>query len=274
MTAKMLTTQIYFVTLVTISAESVSFQGENVKRRGVWVDDENVGYQEIRVLVVDDEESMRATLATYISRLGVRVRVAADVSEARRALQSELPPFDVVLTDLKLPDGSGFDVVKDAHARSSAALVTIITGFASLETAIEAIRLGAHDYVTKPFSLDQIGITVRNMIDRVMLARENARLSLRLQELLSEVERLRSEKIDLGRVLEEIQGGLADNGRKLDYLLEQRASLPRRNRPAEESLEQISPNASFYVPGEGIANRPARAYSSSAVPSSNRRGSA
>lgn len=176
---------------------------------------------EMKVLIVDDDEDMRATLTDFItSKMGVKVRTAADVPEAKRILQAEVPPFDLVLADLKLPGGTGLDVLKAAHARSSDSLITIITGYASLETAIEAIRLGAYDYMTKPFSLDEIGVHVRNMIERVSLSKENARLSLRLQELYEQVNRLQSEKSDMVRFQEEIRREMQDTNRKLDLLLE------------------------------------------------------
>ncbi len=175
----------------------------------------------MKVLIVDDDEDMRATLTDFItSKMGVKVRTAADVPEAKRILQAEVPPFDLVLADLKLPGGTGLDVLKAAHARSSDSLITIITGYASLETAIEAIRLGAYDYMTKPFSLDEIGVHVRNMIERVSLSKENARLSLRLQELYEQVNRLQSEKSDMVRFQEEIRREMQDTNRKLDLLLE------------------------------------------------------
>jgi DNA-binding NtrC family response regulator len=181
---------------------------------------------ELKVLIVDDDEDMRATLTDFItSKMGVKVRTAAEVSEAKRLLQSENPPFDLVLADLKLPGGTGLDVLKAAHARSSDTLITIITGYASLETAIEAIRLGAYDYMTKPFSLDEIGVHVRNMIERVSLSKENARLSLRLQELYEQVHRLQSEKSESSKFQDEIRRELQESHRKLDLLLEANPSL-------------------------------------------------
>ncbi len=176
---------------------------------------------ELKVLIVDDDEDMRATLTDFItSKMGIRVRTAADVPEAKRILLSEVPPFDLVLADLKLPGGTGLDVLKTAHARSSDTLITIITGYASLETAIEAIRLGAYDYMTKPFSLDEIGVHVRNMIERISLSKENARLSLRLQELYEQVNRLQMERADTVRFHEEIRREIEETNRKLDLLLE------------------------------------------------------
>lgn len=174
---------------------------------------------ELKVLIVDDDEDMRATLSDFISQMGVRVRTAGDVAEARSACAGENPPFDLVLADLKLPDGTGLDVLKAAHARSTEILVTIVTGYASLETAIDAIRHGAYDYITKPFSLDEIGIQVRNMISRVTLAKENARLSLRLQELFQQVNRLQSERSDMGRFQDDMRKELQDTNRKLDQLM-------------------------------------------------------
>ena len=160
---------------------------------------------ELRVLIVDDDEDMRVTLREFISGTGAWVKTASDVADARGILSSEPRPLDVVLTDLKLPGGSGLDVLKAAHARRKETLVTIITGYASLETAIEAVRLGAYDYVTKPFSLEEIGVQVRNMMERVALSKENSRLSLRLQELYDQLNRLQEGRADTLRLHEEIR---------------------------------------------------------------------
>ncbi len=179
---------------------------------------------ELKVLVVDDDEDMRATLMDFISRMGAKVKTASDVVDAKKVLTSEPTPFDLVLTDLKMPGGSGLDIVKAAHVRSSETLVTIITGFASLETAIEAVRLGAYDYITKPFSLEEIGVHVRNMMERQVLSKENTRLSLRLQELYEELNRVQSERKEVLRMQDEIRKGLQENSRKLDQLLANQTS--------------------------------------------------
>jgi DNA-binding NtrC family response regulator len=175
--------------------------------------------KKIRVLVVDDDEDMRVTLMDFISRLGVRVSTVGNLAEAERALGAENDPFDLVLSDLKLPGGSGMDVLKAAHARSSDTLVTIITGYASLETAIEAIRLGAYDYITKPFTLDEIGVQVRNMIARVSLSKENAHLSIRLQQLYEQVNQLQNERTAALTLQDDIRKQLQQNSLKLDLIL-------------------------------------------------------
>ncbi|MGA2260425.1 MAG: response regulator [Acidobacteriota bacterium] len=175
--------------------------------------------KKIRVLVVNDDEDMRVTLMDFISRLGVRVSTVGNLAEAERALGAENDPFDLVLTDLKLPGGSGMDVLKAAHTRSSDTLVTIITGYASLETAIEAIRLGAYDYITKPFTLDEIGVQVRNMIARVSLSKGNAHLSIRLQQLYEQVNQLQNERTVALTLQDDIRKQLQQNSLKLDLIL-------------------------------------------------------
>ncbi len=187
---------------------------------------------ETKVLIVDDDEDMRATLSDFIGGMGVKVRVAADLAEAQLALGSETPPFDIVLADLKLPSGTGLDILKAAHTRSTDTLVSIVTGYASLETAMEAIRLGAYDYITKPFSLEEIGVQVRNMVGHIALTKENARLSMRLQELLAQINRLQAERLDFARFQEDMRREVSETNRKLDRLV------------AENNLA-----SSGYVPG-------------------------
>lgn len=189
-------------------------------------DTAHMGSNEIRVLVVDDDADLRSALTEYISRLGATVRTAGSVEEAKRLLETEPVAFDLVLTDLKIPGGSGMDVLRAAHARSIDSLVTIITGYASIETAIEAIRLGAYNYVTKPFSLSEIGVQVRNMIERVTLSKENARLSVRLQELYQQVNRVQTERMDVVKFQEDVLRMLQENNRKLDQVLALHSTRP------------------------------------------------
>ncbi len=194
------------------------------------------------MLIVDDDEDMRSLLLEFIGRMSISVRAAASLAEAQRFLRGEADPFDLVMTDLRLPDGSGLEVVRTAHARKPDTLVSIITGYASLETAIEAIRLGAYDYITKPFTLDQIGVQIRNMIQRVLLARENARLSLRIQELYQEVLRLQAERVETAGFQDEILRHLAEAHRKLDRLL-------------NASLGACQPPDSYTIEGKPPADR-------------------
>jgi DNA-binding NtrC family response regulator len=194
-----------------------------------------MGSSDTRVLIVDDDADLRGALTDFISKMGVKVRTAGSVQEAQHLLQTEAIPFDLVLTDLKIPGGSGMDVLHAAHSRSMESLVTIITGYASIETAIDAIRLGAYNYVTKPFSLNEIGVQVRNMIERIALSKENARLSLRLQELYQQVNRVQNERTDVVRLHDDLS-------RKLDQILsiiklsDTQSPVARPDKPATTKL--------------------------------------
>jgi two-component system, NtrC family, response regulator PilR len=174
---------------------------------------------EIKLLIVDDDVDLCLALNEFISQMGIRVQTAGNVSEAQQKLQNEPIPFDLVLTDLRIPGGSGMDVLKAARARSIDTLITIITGYSSVETAIEAARLGTYNYMTKPFSLDEIGVQVRNMIERVSLSKENARLSVRLQELYKELDRVQSEQAEFIKMNNNLVKQLQEKSRKLDDLM-------------------------------------------------------
>ncbi len=191
-----------------------------------------MGAIDIRILVVDDDADLRAALTEYISKMGVKVRTAGNLAEAQHLLQAEPVPFDLILVDLKIPGGTGMDVLRAAHTRCPESLVTIITGYASMETAIEAIRLGAYNYITKPFSLNEIGVQVRNMIERVTLSKENARLSIRLQELYQQVSRAQNERADVVRLQEEMARYMQENARKLDQLLTMHSSKSIMQQPS------------------------------------------
>jgi DNA-binding NtrC family response regulator len=178
-----------------------------------------MGNSNIRALIVDDDVDLRAALTDYITQMDVIVRTAGSVGEAVRIIHTEPTPFELILTDLKIPGGSGMDVLKASHSRSPNTLGTIITGYATMETAIDAIRLGAHNYIAKPFSLNELGVQVRNMIERVTLSKENERLSLKLQELYQQVNQIQNERINFMRLHQDLHALLQENARKLDQLL-------------------------------------------------------
>jgi two-component system, NtrC family, response regulator PilR len=173
----------------------------------------------IKILIVDDDEDLCVALNEFISQMGIQVQTAGTVAVAQQMLLSEMPPFDLVLTDLRIPGGSGIDVLKAAHERCADSLVTMITGYASMDTAIEVSRLGAYNYITKPFSLDEIGVQVRNMVERVSLSKENARLSVLLQELYQQVEQIKSEQFDFVQRHEKLIHFLQENNLNIDELL-------------------------------------------------------
>ena len=127
-----------------------------------------------RLLVADDERSMRELLSIVLRREGYDVTVAENGRAAVELLESRR--FDLLISDIKMPDMSGVDVLRAAKRLDQDILGIMITAFASADTAIEAMRLGAHDYLSKPFDVDELKIKVRNALEQRQLRQENVLL--------------------------------------------------------------------------------------------------
>jgi len=134
---------------------------------------------DIRVLVVDDEQSMRDLLAIMLSQAGYDVVVADGGEAAIEILKAE--SFELVVTDLRMRKVDGMSVLKAAKQLSPRTVVLVVTAYASTETAVEAMKLGAYDYVTKPFKLDELKVTVANALERRRLQEENLALKRQLR---------------------------------------------------------------------------------------------
>jgi two-component system response regulator PilR (NtrC family) len=132
-----------------------------------------------RILVVDDELSMREVLDITLRQEGYQVTLADGGQAALRELDAA--PFDLVLTDLRMQDIDGLAVLRGVKERSPATAVIMVTAFASTDTAIEAMKLGAYDYVTKPFKLDELRLTIAAVLERKRLREENQALRRQLQ---------------------------------------------------------------------------------------------
>jgi two-component system response regulator PilR (NtrC family) len=127
-----------------------------------------------RILVVDDERSMREMLAILLKREGYEVLLAENGKSAVATLERE--PVDILISDIKMPDISGVEVLRAAKRIDKDILGIMITAFASTESAVEAMRLGACDYLTKPFDLDVLRMKVREKIESRQLKQENVLL--------------------------------------------------------------------------------------------------
>jgi two-component system response regulator PilR (NtrC family) len=127
-----------------------------------------------RVLVVDDELSIRELLAIVLRREGYDVVLAEDGRSAIQALEHD--PFDLLISDIKMPDMNGVEVLRAAKKVDQDILAIMITAFASTDTAIEAMRLGACDYLSKPFDIDLLRMKVREKIENRQLRQENVLL--------------------------------------------------------------------------------------------------
>ena len=133
-----------------------------------------------RVLVVDDERSMRELLEVTLAQEGYTVTLAEGGEAAVRAVEETT--FDLVVTDLRMRKIDGLAVLRAVKERAPATMVLMVTAFASTDTAVEAMKLGAYDYVTKPFKLDELRLTIANALERKRLQEENQALRRELHK--------------------------------------------------------------------------------------------
>lgn len=135
-----------------------------------------------RVLIADDEADFRRLLARRAGRLGVTAVQAADGRAAIQAVESE--SFDVLVLDLAMPGATGIEVLKAGRRRDPDLQAIVITAFATVRSAVDALRAGAFDYLVKPLeSLDAYELTLKRALDFHALLKENRRLYARIQEL-------------------------------------------------------------------------------------------
>jgi two-component system, NtrC family, response regulator HydG len=120
-----------------------------------------------RILVVDDAPDTREVLERNLSLAGYRVATAGSVAEALRALDAAT--FDLVITDLKLPQESGLDLIRFVRENLKDTEVMMITGYATIEGAVEAVKLGADEYLSKPFTDEEIAAAVKRALDKLAM---------------------------------------------------------------------------------------------------------
>ncbi len=124
-----------------------------------------------KILVVDDEQSLREVLSIMLKRAGYAATTVADGEEAIEQLQKEI--FDLVITDLRMPKVDGMEVLKAVKSASPETVVLIISAFATADSAVEAMKQGAYDYLTKPFQVDEVQLIIRNALEKRRLTAEN-----------------------------------------------------------------------------------------------------
>jgi two-component system, NtrC family, response regulator AlgB len=126
------------------------------------------------ILIVDDEKNIRTHLATYVRGLGHVAETADDAADALRVL--DRTAADLVLSDVRMAGMDGLALLREIRRRLPEAVVVLMTAYATVEQAVEAMRAGAYDYLVKPFSLDQVGLLVTRVLEVQNLRRENRTL--------------------------------------------------------------------------------------------------
>lgn len=137
------------------------------------------GGSNMRILVVDDELSVREFFEILLKKEGYEVVSAKDGRDGLQYLRSE--DFDLVITDLNMADGDGMTLLKEAKRFQSGVPVIMVTAFATTDSAVEAMKEGAFDYVSKPFKIDEIKMTIEKALSQRQLTMENKELKSELQ---------------------------------------------------------------------------------------------
>ncbi|HYG11890.1 MAG TPA: response regulator [Pyrinomonadaceae bacterium] len=141
------------------------------------------GEAAINVLIVDDEEAARYGVRRALGSFGYDIAEAGSVGEARTQFEQSAP--DLLLLDVNLPGQSGLEFLRELHggegAQNDAPLVILITAHGSERMAVEAIKTGAYDYLSKPFEVEDLRLVVKNAVETIRLRRENRVLRERIE---------------------------------------------------------------------------------------------
>jgi signal transduction histidine kinase len=161
-----------------------------------------------KILIIEDEKSLRTDLQLLLMDEGYSVATAADGHEAFQCLQEE--PFDIIITDIMMGEVNGFQVMEYVTVHAPDTLVIVITGHASADSAIAALRKGAYDYIAKPFEIDMILLSLERAFEKVQLQRDLKRYMEGLEQRVAERTR-----------------ELEETNQKLHYSLERLSILDR-----------------------------------------------
>jgi len=160
--------------------------------------------ENIHILVVDSQPDMRDALADVLKDEGYRVTVAENGYAALERVKAI--SFSIVIIDIKMPGLSGMEFIRKLRETDPKLIIIIMTGYSSIETAVEAVRAGVYDYITKPFQAEEMLLAIKRAVKEQEIFRENKKLARELEEVKRDLkesqERLyRSEKsANIGRL--------------------------------------------------------------------------
>jgi two-component system response regulator AtoC len=140
-----------------------------------------VKHIERRLLIIDDEANMRHMLSTVLKKAGYQVETAADGAKGLEMIQQS--PYDFILCDIKMPIMDGMEFLKLSRDWLGSATVIMMSAYGSIDTAIDAMKSGAYDYISKPFKTDEVYLTLKKAEERERLKAENRLLKARIQKI-------------------------------------------------------------------------------------------
>jgi len=140
-----------------------------------------------RLLIVEDDKILREMLEHYLSTGENTVDVAVNGREGyEKHIRNS---YDLIITDLNMPEMTGIDLVRNVREKDDFVEFIIITGYATIESAVEAIKTGAFDYIVKPFKLDELRVAIKNACDKISLKKSNRALLEKLKSFHEEIDR-------------------------------------------------------------------------------------
>lgn len=173
-----------------IEAAASSLRSERQRKKQMLRSaDSSMKTSNFKILIVDDDADIRVVLRDAVKNWGFSVSDAKDGEQAILMLMRE--HFDIVISDLMMPALDGLTLLQKIKELNKEILVIIITGYATIETAVKAINAGAYDYIAKPFSLDELMVVIRNASERLSLASHNKSLLNDLRSAHAEISALK-----------------------------------------------------------------------------------
>ncbi|MCK5520650.1 MAG: response regulator [Candidatus Marinimicrobia bacterium] len=203
--------------------------------------------QDLKIMVVDDEKPIVDTLMLYFERIGYTISGYYDSVEAQKVLKKE--KFDIVFTDLKMPEVSGMDIVRTVKEEKNDTVVIIFTGYATTDSAIEAVQYGVYDYIRKPFKLEELKVVLDRGLEKLILQRENISLNKKIEKLLSQVTML----ADITAILYQVNDFSEVAGMIIDTITEG-LDFPKVGILAKNSSSRFEITNSKNIPEEIIEN--------------------
>jgi DNA-binding NtrC family response regulator len=164
--------------------------------------------EKISILIVDDEESVRDSLHNWFIEDGYDVERAENAKKALLMLESK--KFDIILADIKMPGMDGMEMHRRIRALNKDTIVIIMTAFASVDTAVQALKDGAYDYVTKPFDPDDLSHLIRNAATQISLKAENEALKMKVSTL-EDIDDLIGQSEAIMKVLKQVESVAQSN---------------------------------------------------------------
>ncbi|HDH06389.1 MAG TPA: sigma-54-dependent Fis family transcriptional regulator [Nitrospirae bacterium] len=214
-------------------------QYEKGQRRSIKI----LKKSEFKVLVAEDDAIVRDVIVKFLSEEGYSVVVAEDGHAAIKLLRLE--EIKLVLTDLRMPGADGMDVLRAAIRMNPKIAVVLLTAYGTLDTALEAMKEGAYDYIVKPFVMQQLLLAVRNAYNMMNLIEENENLSGQLKETYRDLEHAKTSGNSMGNVVMPDPGEMIEKLRELNVIDADEARSLKEKTPPPDVDEKIKKYSSL-----------------------------